>query len=98
MVNKQVPDYIRAHDFCTFNREQFSQDEPCGCFYCLDIFTVRDIKEWIPEEHPESVTYMDKKNLVTAVCPHCGIDSVIGASSGFPITKEFLQKMHDYWF
>lgn|SRR5574344_1829563 len=98
MAKKQVPDYIRAHDFCTFNRDQFSPDETCGCFYCLDIFNAREIKEWVPEEQPEHVPDISDKHLVTAVCPHCGIDSVSGASSGFPITKEFLQKMHDYWF
>jgi len=34
----------------------------------------------------------------TALCPHCGIDSVIGESSSVPITKEFLGKMKKYWF
>ena len=29
---------------------------------------------------------------------NCDIDSVIGDSSGFPITKEFLKKMNEYWF
>ena len=33
-----------------------------------------------------------------AVCPYCCIDSVIGESSGYPITTEFLTKMHEYWF
>ena len=34
----------------------------------------------------------------TAFCPYCSIDSVIGESAGFPLTKEFLDAMHDYWF
>jgi acetone carboxylase gamma subunit len=34
----------------------------------------------------------------TALCPYCGIDSVIGDKSGFPITKEFLEKMYQHWF
>ena len=33
-----------------------------------------------------------------AICPYCGMDSVIGESSGYPITKEFLQKMQEHWF
>ena len=34
----------------------------------------------------------------TAICPYCGIDSVIGEHSGYPITREFLEQMHQYWF
>ena len=31
-------------------------------------------------------------------CPYCGIDSVIGDSSGYPITTAFLKQMRAYWF
>jgi hypothetical protein len=34
----------------------------------------------------------------TAMCPRCGIDSVIGSASGIDLTPEFLRKMHDFWF
>ena len=34
----------------------------------------------------------------TAVCPYCGIDAVIGESSGYPITAEFLKRMRKRWF
>ncbi len=34
----------------------------------------------------------------TAICPYCGIDSVIGEHSGYPITREFLEQMRQYWF
>ena len=34
----------------------------------------------------------------TAICPYCGVDSVIGESSGFPVTKAFLSKLKAYWF
>ncbi len=54
-------------------------------FYCLDIFDYKNIEFWCDHED-------------TALCPTCDIDSVIGSASGFPITKEFLQAMQDYWF
>lgn len=47
-------------------------------------FFPTEIKNWLGEE--------------TAVCPHCGIDAVIGEGSGYPITKQFLEKMKQYWF
>ncbi|OWK39493.1 hypothetical protein FRUB_06056 [Fimbriiglobus ruber] len=34
----------------------------------------------------------------TALCPKCGIDSVIGTGSGYPVTAEFLEQMYEKWF
>jgi len=81
-----TPDYIEAHRFCGNHKEKLLQDEKCGCFYCCTIFSPTEIEDWIDNASN------------TALCPYCGIDSVIGESSGFPITKEFLKKMNTYWF
>ena len=35
---------------------------------------------------------------VTALCPMCHIDAVIGDASGFPIEVSFLTAMHRRWF
>ena len=78
--------YKEAHKYCTNNKEDLRNDLVCGCFYCLEIFCPTEITEWIP----------DTKG--TAVCPYCGVDSVIGENSGFPITKDFLTEMNRYWF
>jgi hypothetical protein len=51
------------------------------------IFDPAEIDEWIIEDR-----------LGTAICPYCGIDSVIGESSGYPITAEFMSAMHKEWF
>jgi hypothetical protein len=32
----------------------------------------------------------------TALCPKCGIDSVIGSESGYSVTEEFLRTMNEY--
>lgn len=79
-------DIITAHIFSCNHKQQLSEDKRCGCFYCLQIFSPKEIKEWIPDISG------------TAICPYCGIDSVIGESSGFPITKEFLSAMKKHWF
>lgn len=35
----------------------------------------------------------------TALCPHCGIDALIGDASGLPVTDAaFLLEMHAHWF
>ncbi len=79
------PDYVAAHAYSSNHRAQLSEDTLCGCFNCLEIFDPKEIVEWWSDKY------------FTAVCPYCGIDSVIGASSGYPITKAFLQKMKKYW-
>ena len=75
---------IEAHEFSK-NHHDIVHDQWCGCFYCLKIFHPTEITEWWDNE-------------TTAVCPYCGVDSVIGESSGFMITIMFLKEMHDYWF
>ena len=77
---------IEAHKFSSDHKKELKKDKLCGCFYCLKIFDPKEIKFWI------------KDTKGTALCPHCGIDSVIGAYSGFPITIEFLSEMKEYWF
>jgi hypothetical protein len=51
----------------------------------MENFQASEITDWIDDG-------------ATAKCPRCGIDSVIGAASGFPTSRLFLQKMHKYWF
>ncbi len=80
-------DYIEAHKFSSNYRKQVLKDEVCGCFYCLSIFPPKEIKMWAED-----------KIDGTAICLHCGIDSVIGESAGYPLTKELLKQMRDYWF
>ena len=81
-----MPDHMQqAHKYCTHNGEQLRQDTLCGCFYCLKIFHPKEIHEWLEGED-------------TALCPYCGIDSVIGSYSRFPITKAFLEEMKKFYF
>lgn len=79
-------DIILAHAFSSNNKPMLEKDKKCGCFYCLKIFNPCEISEWITDTQG------------TAVCPYCGVDSVIGESSDFPITTEFLEAMKKHWF
>ena len=74
-----------AHRFSSHHRKELVKDKICGCFYCLKIYNPPEITDWCDNEN-------------TAICPYCGIDSVIGESSGFPITEQFLNGMHKEWF
>ena len=70
-------DLKAAHNAARFNRDTLAQDSKCGCFYCLNIFSPSKIEEWCPE--------VEDSEEVTAICPHCGVDSVIGESCGLSI-------------
>jgi hypothetical protein len=79
------PDHIPAHKHCSHHRDEIERSERCGCFYCLESFLPGEINEWTDDN-------------TTAMCPRCGIDAVIGSASGFALSNEFLQRMHEYWF
>lgn len=91
--DSQFFDLNTAHDFCSLNRASIENSTVCGCFHCEAIFAPSEVVDWINDA---SV----RRGLTgeTAICPRCGIDSVIGSESGFPITAEFLEKMHARWF
>ena len=79
-----------AHKHSAWHRKETLNSEKCGCFYCKKVFPSTDIKEWIDED--------DGGIGQTVVCPECGVDSVLGDKSGFPLTAEFLSDMHEFWF
>ncbi len=84
-----TPDHIRAHRHSSRHRQEVQASERCGCFCYRAIFAPSEIKDWVDEW--EGVGQ-------TALCPVCGIDSVIGSESGYPLTGEFLAQMQVHWF
>lgn len=90
----QVDDPLEsAHNHCALHRGSILRSSVCGCFHCEEIFAPSEITTWIDDVNV-------KKGLTgqTALCPHCGIDAVIGSDSGLSITPEFLAKMRGRWF
>lgn len=86
-------DLKRALTFCRNHKPELEKDTRCGCFFCREIFSPIEIEDWDMEE---------ENDRGTALCPHCdasifGYDSVIGESSGYPITADFLRQLDDYW-
>ena len=81
-------DIRTAHGWSSKHRDDLLRSERCGCFYCVKVFSPTEITEWITEPTGGQ----------TALCPHCGIDSVIGSHSGYPIEVSFLDAMKARWF
>ena len=83
-----APPHISAHRHSSAHRPEVERSSRCGCFYCLAVFPPSAIRDWIDEGDGSQ----------TALCPACGIDSVLGAASGYPITEAFLRRMQRHWF
>lgn len=90
MKNEEI--LLKAHHYSSGNKPLLEKDEICGCFYCLKVFSPKKITEYIQSDDVS----IDKDG--TALCPYCGVDSILPQSSGFPLTEEFLKRMHRKWF
>ena len=86
---KYSKDYIKnVHQYSSSHKDEIMAANLCGCFYCKKTFSPSEIEEWIEE---------NSIGEYTAICPRCGIDSVL--SDRHPIfDKNFLSKMNNYWF
>jgi hypothetical protein len=81
-----------AHHHCTRNEAELATSSLCGCFYCLRVFYPAEIEDWTDDESRD-------QGPRTALCPKCGIDSVIGDASGYDVEAlGFLPAMHAHWF
>jgi hypothetical protein len=79
------PRHIAAHRHSWLHRAAIESSAHCGCFYCLAVYPPSAIREWVDGGE-------------TALCPRCGIDSVIGDASGYPLSGELLRAMKKHWF
>jgi hypothetical protein len=92
-----VSNVIAAHAKCVNHRSEIEKSSLCGCFCCMEIFSPSAIECWV--DWPESAAEGHELSVgTTALCPQCGIDSVIGSAPGYPIDVGFLSAMRDYWF
>jgi hypothetical protein len=75
-----------AHKHSSYNRREIEGSAMCGCFFCRQTFPSTEVDEWTDDDD-------------TALCPRCGIDSVLGDFSGLPVgDPAFLNEMQFYFF
>jgi hypothetical protein len=78
-------DLSRPYRRSVLNRVDVLRSDACGCFRCLAIFDPSTIRSWVDTGQ-------------TAVCPKCGMDSVLGDASGFALTDELLGALQQQYF
>lgn len=76
---------IRNHKFSSNHRDSVLTSTIAGCFYCENVFKSCVINEWTDDEK-------------TALCPICGIDSVICDKDVPNISLNMLKGMNRIWF
>jgi hypothetical protein len=64
------------------NEQQLMSAKQAGCFDCLSIFPVVDIKAWV-----------DDKPTRTALCPKCSTDSVLADDGAVPFSLKMLKAL-----
>lgn len=66
------------------NRVSVLKAEDCACYYCVSFFRPVEVVAWWDN---------DTSGIgQTAVCPLCGMDSVLPVRPG--IDQKFLERMH----
>jgi hypothetical protein len=88
---------LAAHRHATNNRGEIEASRVCGCFCCMQLFPPTEIVAWTGLDAAD-FDNLDAMLAGTALCPHCGSESVIGDKSGFPIDGAFLGRMNEAWF
>lgn len=80
---------FRLHHSTFRNEAQILNSKTCGCFCCLNIFKPEEVTKWCDN---------DGRGAPTALCPYCGIDSVIGDACGVSVTPPLLELMNAQFF
>jgi len=84
VVNKGM-EIKEASKYSIYNMPELEKSNKAGCYHCMSTFEPSEISE----------TTDDGK---TAMCPKCGIDSVLPESSPFKLDIQTLTELNKYWF
>ena len=85
IINAESQLCVAAHKHSTRHRPEVEASSLCACFFCFKKFAPASIKAW-------------SDGGQTALCPGCGVDSVIGNASSHRLDDTFLRKMHGHFF
>ncbi len=81
VINPAAKTYNDAYAHASRHRVEVEASERCGCFSCFRMFSPSTITKWIDSNQ-------------TALCPLCGIDTVLGSASMHQINDTFLRRLH----
>lgn len=88
-------DQESLHRCSSRHRELLAAASRAGCFYCGAVFAPSEITDWVDGRQAEPGSL---DHGVTALCPRCGIDSVLPDIGTIAITPHLLAEMREFWF
>lgn len=82
-----MPAIDEAIKYATSNEKEIQKSKIAGCYFCLRVYPASEItdEDYLVEER-------------TAMCPHCQVNAVLPDTSGFELSTETLEKIHNYYF
>ncbi len=69
------------------NEMDILKSKKCSCLFCRQTYDARKVNDWSNDD-----------NGVTALCPECGMDAVVGDASGFSFDHEDLKAINLAYF
>ena len=84
-----IPELNAFYTLSIRNEESIRKSNLCGCFHCISIFPVADVKS--------SAMMVEKDGFKTVICPICGIDAVLGDAS-VEVSAELLEALNGLYF
>ena len=75
----------KAHDHTIYNREEIEKSGTVYCISCQESMAPSEITEFVDEGR-------------TGLCPHCGMDALIGEACGIQLTDTLLKRLHKKYF
>ncbi len=69
----------RTHD----NEVQILHSKTCSCLFCRQTYDARLVHDWVNDEQG-----------ISAICPECGMDAVVGDNNGEPMDKALLKELN----
>ena len=87
LVKYMEDKYYELHRLTSMNEEML-RDRECVCIYCKKSFGYNEIIDYIPDS-----------DGLTAVCPFCGMDSVLPKEyNGYVISDDDLDNLNREYF
>ena len=80
-------DFPLIYSHTVNNEMDILHSKQCSCLFCRQTYDARKINDWAND-----------KNGVTALCPECGMDAVVGDASGFVLDHETLKALNLAYF
>ena len=96
-MNFEESEFEDAWHRTSWNHTQVVNSKVCVCLGCENFFMPSQVKWRAPKQYSQRTLSAAPASEMTALCPNCGQELVLGDFSGYPIQDPgFLRALTDY--